>query len=96
MHEATILALAFVAGCGLGAAFFVGLWWTVRYGLTTSHPAMWMLASLLVRTAVLLVGFYFVAGGQWQRLLACALGFFTARLVATRLALPPQEVIHGP
>ena len=32
-----------------------------------------------------LAGFYFVAGGHWQRLLACLLGFVIARLIVTRL-----------
>jgi hypothetical protein len=35
--------------------------------------------------SVALTGFYFVAGGQWERLLACLLGFFIARMVVTWL-----------
>lgn len=96
MSEVVVLVLAWAAGGGLGAMFFAGLWWTVRRGLSSSHPALWFLGSVLVRTAVLLVGFYYVAGGHWQRLLACTVGFITARLVVTRLVHAPKEVRHAP
>ncbi|MHC4375526.1 MAG: N-ATPase subunit AtpR [Planctomycetota bacterium] len=96
MHEALILVLACVAGGALGAAFFAGLWWTVRHRLSSNHPALWILGSLVARTAMLLVGFYYIAGGHWQRLLACVVGFVTAKLVATRLAMPPKGVSHAP
>jgi F1F0 ATPase subunit 2 len=96
MREPLVLLMAWVAGCALGAAFFAGLWWTVRHSLSARHPALWILGSLLVRMAMLLVGFYFVADGQWQRLLACTLGFVTAKLLATRMALAPKEARHAP
>lgn len=91
MSEPLRLVLIWVAGCGLGAAFFAGLWWTVQLCLSAKHPALWMLGSMLVRTAVLLAGFYYVADGRWQRMLACVLGFVTAKVVATRLALAPRK-----
>ena len=96
MAESLILVLAWVAGCGLGAVFFAGLWWTVRLSLSARNPAIWILGSLLARTAMLLIGFYYVSGGHWQRLLACVLGFVTAKLVATWLAMPPKQVRHAP
>ena len=79
------LALALVAGLVLGAIFFGGLWWTVRKGVLSKHPATCFLGSLLLRTGIILAGFYFVAGGHWQWLLACLLGFVIARLIVTRL-----------
>ena len=96
MPESLQWVLAWAAGCGLGAAFFAGLWWTVRHSLSAKHPALWIFGSLLARTAMLLAGFYYVSGGQWQRLLACVFGLVTAKLVATRLALPPREASHAP
>jgi F1F0 ATPase subunit 2 len=86
MNETVILMLAWVAGGALGAIFFGGLWWTVRKGLSSRHPAPWFLGSLLLRTVIVLAGFYFIAGGHWSRLLACLIGFVIARLVVTRLA----------
>ncbi len=100
MSELLAFVLAFSAGVGLGAIFFAGLWWTVRQALLANHPALWIVGSLLLRMAVLLCGIYWVAGGSWQRMLACVVGFVTTKLVATWLALPrsvnPKESAHAP
>lgn len=104
MNETLNLALAGLAGVALGAAFFGGLWWTIRRGLASTQPALWFLGSLLVRTAVAAGGFYLVGGGQWTRLLACLLGFVAARAVVTwpsRAVLAPpthvtRQASHAP
>ena len=83
MNEPLTLVLAALAGCGLGALFCGGLWWTVRKGLSSKRPALWFLGSLVLRTGGVLVGFYLISDGRWKRLLACFLGFVVARLVAT-------------
>ena len=70
MNEALTLVLAWVAGVVLGAIFFGGLWWTVRKGVSSKQPALWFFGSLLLRMSIALAGFYFVAGGHWERLLA--------------------------
>jgi F1F0 ATPase subunit 2 len=85
MTETLTLLLAWVAGGVLGAMFFGGLWWTVQKALSSKRPALWFFGSLLLRMGLTLAGFYFVAGGHWQRLLACLLGFVIARLIVTRL-----------
>ena len=85
MTETLTLVLAWVAGGALGAMFFGGLWWTVQKALSSTRPALWFFGSLLLRMSLALAGFYFVAGGHWQRLLACLLGFIIARVVVTRL-----------
>jgi F1F0 ATPase subunit 2 len=89
MSEALILALAGVAGLLLGAIFFGGLWWTVRKGIASSRPAPWFVGSSALRTGIVLAGFYIVAGGVWQRLLLCLLGFVLARFIVTWLTPPP-------
>lgn len=86
MNEPLSLAFALVTGGLLGAIFFGGLWWTVRRGLASERAALWFLCSMLLRTCIVLLGFYFVLGDDWKRLLAGLLGFIIARLVATRLA----------
>ena len=104
MNEALLLALALSAGVLLGAIFFGGLWWTVRKGVSSEQPALWFFGSLLLRMSIALTGFYFVSGGQWERLLLCLVGFVMARLVVTRLtrssgdnqSLPVQEARHAP
>jgi len=78
------LLLAVVAGALLGLFFFGGLWWTVRRGLSARHPALLFIGSLLLRMAVAVGGFWWVSDGQWDRLLACLVGFLVVRLVMTR------------
>ena len=98
MGDLTGLVFAFLAGLALGAIFFAGLWWTVRKGLVSARPARWFLISFLLRTGIVLTGFYFVLRGGWQRLVACLLGFVIARLVVTwltRAPAPPREINHA-
>lgn len=80
-----MVVLALLTGVVLGVVFFGGLWWTVRRGVASAHPARWFVLSLLVRVAIVLGGIYLVTDGQWQRLLACMLGFWLARVVVLRL-----------
>jgi F1F0 ATPase subunit 2 len=96
MNETVSLVPALAAGVLLGAVFFGGLWWTVRKSVSHERPALWFLGSLLLRTSILLAGFYFVSGGHWERLLACLLGFVVARFIVTRLAGPPLQHHHSP
>jgi len=91
MTETLTLVLAWVAGGALGAMFFGGLWWTVQKALSSKRPAFWFFGSLLLRMSLTLAGFYFVAGGHWQRLLACLLGFVIARLIVTRVIGPTRK-----
>jgi F1F0 ATPase subunit 2 len=96
MNETLSLAPALVTGVLLGAMFFGGLWWTVRKGVASQRPALWLFGSLLLRMSIALAGFYFVSGGHWERLLVCLLGFVTARLIVTRLTRPPVEHRNAP
>lgn len=99
MSEGTALVMALAAGVLLGAFFFGGLLWTVRKCLSSRQPALWVLASLLLRTGVVLAGFYYVSAGHWERMLLCLAGFFIARLLVTGLsgrAAPNDEAHHAP
>jgi F1F0 ATPase subunit 2 len=91
MNEFLIFALALVAGLLLGAIFFVGLWWTVRNGVSAKQPALWFLGSSLVRMSLVLAGFYFVGRGDWRRLVVCLLGFIIARFIVMRLTRTLDE-----
>jgi F1F0 ATPase subunit 2 len=88
MRDPGVLVLALVAGGGLGAMFYGGLWWTVLRGVSSATPARWFLASALLRTGLTLAGFYVVAGAQADRLVACLLGFGVAHIAITRLTRP--------
>jgi F1F0 ATPase subunit 2 len=85
MIDPISMILAGTAGMMLGAIFFGGLWWTIQKGVLSAHPATLFLTSSVLRMAIALTGFYFVSGGQWQRLLACLAGFVMARLAVTWL-----------
>ena len=83
MNDLVVLAAAAVAGAALGAAFFAGLWWTVRKGLDAQRPALWFFGSLMLRSGLAAAGFYFVGRGHWERMAACLAGFATARWIMT-------------
>ena len=95
MNNLLLLALALVEGLLLGAIFFGGLWWTVRKGVAAKNAALWFLGSMLIRMGIALAGFYFVGCGDWQRLVACLLGFIIARLIVMRLTRTPIEPPHS-
>lgn len=89
------LAPALAAGVVLGSLFFGGLWWTVRRVLAARLPAAWLIASFIVRIALVLAGFIVVAGVQWQRWLVVLAGFITARVVIARLMPVPDVPAAG-
>jgi F1F0 ATPase subunit 2 len=91
MIEAPALILALLAGVMLGVIFFAGLWWSVRWGISSKWAAVWFLGSLLLRTAIALAGFYFIAQGDWRRVVACLLGFLIARFWVVLLTRVPIE-----
>lgn len=85
MSEPVGIVLAALVGMGLGAAYFVGLWWTVRKITSQDPPAALVLGSFLLRNALVAAGFVFASGGTWQGLAACLAGFVVARVVVVRL-----------
>jgi F1F0 ATPase subunit 2 len=91
INDGLSLVLALVTGVLLGAIFFGGLWWTVRKGFSSERPALWFFGSLLLRTSITLAGFYFIARDDWERLLACLLGFVMARFVVMRLTRTAEK-----
>lgn len=104
MSDLSPLLWGGLAGIVLGTMFYGGLWWTIQQSMTSPRPALWIFVSLLVRMGITLVGFYFVAGTHWERLLICLLGFLVARVGvtwATRLQKEntidaTREVSHAP
>ncbi len=96
MNEMIGLLLSLVAGLSLGALFFGGLWWATRRAMLSSQPVYWFLGSMLLRSSIVLAGFYFVAQGQWHRLIPCLLGFVAARILVVRLTKPRRELSAGP
>ena len=93
-----VLMRCLISGLILGWLFYQGLWWTVRRGLASRHPATWFLVSLLVRMVVVVAGVILVAQGDWRRLLACLAGVALGRVVVSwrvRAPLVPAPVAGG-
>ena len=92
MSDFLLLFVAMLAGFLLGALFFGGLWWTVHKGIQSENPAFWFLGSLLLRTGLVLAGFYFGSQGHWSKFVAYLLGFIVARVFVVKwLATKPPE-----
>jgi F1F0 ATPase subunit 2 len=84
MNDALVLTVSFMFGAGLGLLYFLGLWKTVRLLRTLHWTHLWLLVSLFLRLAILLYGFYWIGGGDWQRLVAALVGIILVRIVLTR------------
>jgi F1F0 ATPase subunit 2 len=78
-------ALAGLSGIALGIFFFGGLHFTIRKGISSRRPALWFMGSFIVRVGIVLVGFYFISGGHWVRLLLALGGFILARVISLKL-----------
>ena len=96
MNELLPLIPPFAAGLVLGTIFFVGLWWTIRRSIKSTNPAMLFLSSAVLRIGIVLMGFYFISNGQWQRMAACLVGFIMSRLAVTWFTSDkPKEDRHA-
>lgn len=91
MSDYLDLMFALLAGVLLGVFFFAGLWWTVRRLGTSKHVAILFLFSMLFRTSMVVLGFYWIMGESWQQLVAGLLGFIVVRLIATRLTNEKEQ-----
>jgi len=85
MNEFMDLMFSLLAGVLLGLFFFAGLLWTVRKLASSKHVALLFLSSMLLRTGIVVLGFYFILGDDWLHLLAALPGFIIARIIVTRL-----------
>ena len=99
MNDSLNMVLAFVAGLALGTLFFGGLWLTVRKAVVSKKPAMLVFGSFVFRMAIVLIGFYLIGAGNWQRLLAALMGFIITRFLViyftkTKTAMIEKEAHH--
>lgn len=75
------MIIAFLGGIILGFIFFGGLYWSVRNLSTVKYPAFFMIASIILRMAILLIGFFFLINGDYKNLLAALIGVLFVRFV---------------
>ena len=86
-----LLLGGFLAGIAFGGIFFGGLWLTIRYALSSTALGLWLMGSFIVRTAIVVAGFYLVFAGDWRRLAMCLLGFLSARFIVVRVLKPRDK-----
>ncbi|HED33543.1 MAG TPA: ATPase F0F1 [Gammaproteobacteria bacterium] len=79
------MMLPFAEGALLGVFFFTGLWWTVRKLESAKSVALLFFSSMLIRTSVVILGFYYLLGEDWQHLTAGLIGFIIARIIISRI-----------
>lgn len=96
MNEMPMLFGVWLIGGLLGVVFYGGLWWTVKQCMSSPRAGLWFSGSLFLRMGIALAGFYWVGGGQWQRLSLCLLGFIMARLLVAFLLRPRQVWLAKP
>ena len=90
--NASWIILSLAVGAVLGAFCFGGLWITVRRLPVTQHAGLLLLVSFVLRSAVVLLGFYVIIGGGWQPLIVCLAGFLGTRtLFIRRLRIVEQQ-----
>ena len=85
MNETGMILITLIMGILLGLFFFGGLWWTTKKGLLSKTPALWFLTSLFVRIGIVIIVFYYLSRGHWERALICLIGFIIARTVIMRI-----------
>jgi F1F0 ATPase subunit 2 len=85
MNEVLFMILSFIVGLLLGAIFFGGLWYTVGKLATSPSPGLWFIGSFFIRSAITVLGFYYISFGDWHRLLVCLFGFIIARYIVVYL-----------
>lgn len=73
--------LLIVAGLLLGTFFYGGLWLTIQKCVRVKLTALLFLISMLLRTIIVVGGFYFLSSGNIYNLLFCFSGFIIARLI---------------
>ena len=84
MNETGMILITLILGILLGLFFFGGLWWTTKKGLLSKTPALWFLTSLFVRIGIVIIAFYYLSRGHWERALICLIGFIIARTIIMR------------
>ena len=84
MEQPLYLIISFSAGIALGTFYFLSLWKTLQRISEARNPGVVLLRSYIIRTAVVLAGFYLIMDGQWERVVAALLGFVLMRMILTR------------
>lgn len=91
MDKIILFSLILLAGLIIGLGYFGGLWLSVKQLSTARHPALLLLASWGVRLGLAMFSFFFLMGGQWERLIVCLIGFLGGRILLVKLLGPNND-----
>jgi F1F0 ATPase subunit 2 len=92
MNDTWYLIFAFAVGMALGAFFSLNLWTTVRKMTDEQTPWHIMYGNFVLRMSAVVIGFYLVMAGRWERMIATLLGFVVMREILVRyLGRKPEE-----
>ena len=89
MSDSVFWCLAAVWGSALGLFYFGGLWWTLQSLSERPRPRSWLALSYVVRTALVLAGFWLVLRKGAAGLFFALGAFFLMRVLITR------RLLHG-
>ncbi len=71
-------------GAIMGLCYFGGLWLTLNKLSGTKQWGLWLAISFLVRSSLTVTAFWLFAAGDWQRILAMAVGFSIVRFLTIK------------
>ncbi len=72
------------AGVMIGIFYFGGLWLTLNKLTGAKRWVFWLGAGFLVRSSITMTAFWFLAAGDWQRIVALATGFTIVRFFSIK------------
>lgn len=80
-----MLFVSFIVGLGVGALFYMGLWWTVVRRFSSQNLLLWWWASFLLRIIAATSIFYLIANVHLERYALILLGFMLSRKIIVKL-----------
>ena len=84
MMNLPILLGMVCAGVIIGLLYFGGLWLTLNKLTGAKRWIFWLGASFLVRSTMTVAAFWFLAAGDWRRILALVTGFTIVRFFSVK------------
>lgn len=66
-------------GLLLGGFFYLGLYWTVKKGVSSKYPGFLFATSFFIRILVVLGGILFLTKGRMGAMVACLMGLLLSR-----------------
>lgn len=83
------------AGVVLGLIYFLGLWITVNKVSGVRSPYLLLTGSFLLRTVLVLAGFYLLLLYNWMYLVMAMITFIITRHLVIRRKGKPSELIYS-